>query len=218
MLSKTPKYILTVFLLLASLSFCQEMTLDVGGKEYRSKDNVFVEISGQKENLRLKVFGPDFKPVLTYALLDEGKYFFQVTKSGKYLVEASDATTDVTETLSVVGSDDPIEVCPDSKIGKDIYKELKKVLYVGSASDSKEIAKIFLKNKGKEPAQKLINDTFTEIKEFLKDNPKRKEWEGFFAFLQKYYADLGYLESEMDKYASLWADTAEAFNCKGNNP
>lgn len=208
--------ILVTFMLLTSSSFSQEIKLEIEDKSYRVKDNVFVLVTGQKESLRLKVFGPDLEPVVTYELKEEGKFFFQVLPPGDYLVEASDAGADVFKKLKVLNSDSPLEICPDSKIGKDIYKELKKVLYVGSGSDALEIAKIFAKNKGKKPAQTLINDTFTEVQAFLKDNPKKDEWKDFFAFLQKYYTDLAIPSDQMEKYQSLWEDTEEAFKCKGS--
>ena len=67
-------------------------------------------------------------------------------------------------------------------------------------------------------AQTLINDTFKEIQEFLKENPKKEEWREFFKFLEAYYKGLNIPSEDMSKYRSLWEDTEEAFRCRGENP
>ena len=208
----------TVFCLLPAVSFSQEMKLEVEEKSYRVKDNIFVTVTGQTESLRLKVFNPELSTVEVYQLKEEGKFFFQVDLEGKFLIEASDSSSDVFETVEVLGRSVPEEVCPKSEIGKEIYSQLKQVMYIGSASDASQIADIFAKNKGKEPAQTLINDTFKEIQEFLKDNPKKGEWKEFFKFLEAYYTSLNIPSEDMDKYRSLWEDTEEAFRCRGENP
>lgn len=192
--------------------------MEVEGETYRVKDNIFVTVAGQTESLRLKVFDPDLSTIKVYQLKEEGKFFFQVDSEGKFLIEASDSSSDVFKTVEVFDRSVPEEVCPESEIGKEIYSQLKRVMYIGSASDANQIADIFAKNKGKEPAQALINDTFKEIQEFLKDNPKKGEWKEFFKFLEAYYTSLNIPSEDMDKYRSLWEDTEEAFRCRGANP
>ena len=209
--------VIVAIVLLVNVSFSQEaLKLEVAEQIYSPKDNVFVTVSGHQESLRLKVFNPKYELIEAYPLQEMGRFFLQVSSSGKYFIEASDAKADVFEFVEVLNGD--ITKCPKSQIGKDIYAELDKILYIGVSSDCLEIAKIFAKNKGKEPAQKLIDDTFKEIKEYLKDNPSKKEWEDFFEFIHNYYVSLAIPSNDMAKYRSLWEDTEEAFKCKGENP
>jgi len=201
---------LLCWFVLATSVFGQE----IEDKVYREKDLVQVTEVGDG---RVHVYGPSFNQVSGFKL-ENGDFLFQAVSSGKYLVVLSKADSDSHRVVEIVDSDAPIEVCPDSKIGKDIYAELKKVLYIGSSSDAKQIADIFAKHRDDDPAQTLINSTFKEIQEFLKDNPKKDEWKDFFPWLQKYYTDLAIPAENMDGYKSLWMDTEDAFRCKGDNP
>jgi hypothetical protein len=190
-----------------------KIELSIEKDKYEIKDNIFINVKNADEKIRVKIISPSLEVLPPIKLHEEGGYFFQAVDAGKYFIEASDADDDAFQVVEVL-SNLPIDNSPKSITGKDIFEELLKVDYANIGKDCDAIADIFEKNIGKEPAQKLINDTFTEIQAYLKDNPDKEEWKIFFVFLQAYYEGLRLKSSDMEAHNQLWKDTKEAFICR----
>lgn len=194
-----------------------ELSLALTAEKYEVKDNIFIKVMNADDNLRVKIMTPSLERITPIQLHETGSFFFQAKNKGKYIVEASDSDEDAFEIVNVVSELPPDAIVPDSRYGKDIFEELLKVKYSSVHEDSEAIAAIFEKNIGKEPAQKLINETFSEIQAYLKDNPNKDEWKIFFVFLQAYFEGLDLKASDIDSHNTLWKDTQEAFVCRSKN-
>lgn len=208
--------LLTLFLcssIVAQDPPASKIELSIEKDKYEIKDNVFIDVKNADEKIRVKIISPSLEVLPPIKLHKEGGYFFQAMDAGKYFIEASDADDDAFQVVEVL-SDLPIDHAPKSITGKDIFDELVKIDYANIKKDCAAIADIFEKNIGKEPAQKLINETFTEIQTYLKDNPDKEKWKVFFVFLQAYYEGLRLVSSDMEAHNQLWRDTKEAFICR----
>lgn len=214
------KYFIYLLLLIPSVGICQEppspsLELKVEKESYEVKDNVFLNVKGFDTNLRVKVLSPSFEQITVRKLFKEGEFFFQVSKEGKYIVEASDSDEDQISFIDVVNKLPDAPLKPSNVTVANILEELNKVSYGSIQKDCNSIASIFQKHINDTPSQKMINDTFTEISKYLESNPDKDKWKLFFVYLKSFYELRGIPASDTEGYKQLWNDTIEAFRLRG---